>query len=350
MHLFHSFSLLSVTPTVSTTSGEVPASVQAYDTYVQTCVVPFCTVCQEQIPDLQVVAHYLLQAWDTGIRTMIVLASRSKPPLEEMKDPQHYVALIQPHIQSTITAVQEIRAMKKIDRKYDIHMKAIYELISSVSWVYLYNVPSPHLGSLPVPFLKECMSSTIFWLNRIRKDHKDNPSYIQFCDTMKPICTGLIEYVQTYHTTGLTFYPKGISLAEAAIRYTDETTSIMTGESTSTAATAAAAIDTTTVTGNQDVGAISTSTGTTTNEGVVTTTLTATTTTTGSSGSPKRTGPHPTLGSNVIVGGNVAGIIGELSKRTNADGTSAATGLKHVRMIYIYTGCLVVLSFSAFFM
>ena len=54
----------------------------------------------------------------------------------------------------------------------------------------------------------------------------------------------------------------------------------------------------------------------------------ATTTT----GSPKRTGPHPTLGSNVIVGGNVAGIIGELSKRTNADGTSAATGLKHVRL------------------
>ena len=273
------------------------------------------------IPDLHSIADLILRAWDTGIRSMIVLASRSKPPLDEMKDPQLYTSLIQPHIQSTILAVQEVRAMKKMDRKYDIHMKAINELISCVSWVYMYNVPSPHQAPLPVPFLKECMSSSVFWLNRIRKDHKDNTSFLQFCDTMKPIFTGLIEYVQTYHTSGLSFHSKGISLAEAAIRYTDELNQMVTTGAAAAADTGSTvAVDTV---GNKDV----VSTSTTMPSTVTTASKTESTSTTGS---PKRTGPHPTLGSNVIVGGNVAGIIGELSNRKNADGTSAATGLKHV--------------------
>jgi hypothetical protein len=89
--------------------------------------------------------------------------------------------------------------------------------------------------------------------------------------------------------------------------------------------------------GNKDVA----STVTTTITAVSSSTETSTTT-----GSPKRTGPHPTLGSNVIVGGNVAGIIGELSKRKNADGTSAATGLKHVRVgivqwLFVCSTCIV---------
>ena len=318
----------------STFSGELHASVKAYDAYVQTCVVPFCTVCHEVMPDLQSIADLILRAWETGIRTMIVLASRSKPPIDEMKDPQQYVTLLQPHIAATIMAVQEIRAMNKIDRKYDIHMKAIYELISCVSWVYMYNVPSPHQGPLPVPFLQECMSSSVFWLNRIRKDHKDNTAYLQFCDAMKPIFTGLMEYVKTYHSTGLTFQPKGISLAEAAIRYTDEM-NVTTAGATGDAMATADATMMSEANGNQTNVAASTSTipsstGTSTTEG----------STIPPTGSPKRTGPHPTLGSHVIVGGNAAGIMGELSKRKNADGSSAATGLKHVRLeIYICSTC-----------
>ena len=277
------------------------------------------------MPDLKSIADAILTAWDTGIRTMIVLASRSKPPLEELKNPSEYVKLLQPHIQSTIAAVQEIRNQRKIDRKYDIPLKAIYELISCVSWIYMYNVPSPHQGSLPVPFIQECMSSSVFWLNRIRKDYKDQPAYILFCDAMKPIFTGLIDYVKTYHSTGLTFNPKGISLAEAAIRYTDEINQDVSAVAADSGAAAAGAAGTGTTGGNLEVEL--TATTTTTTATIVTAQLTEGSTTS----SPKRTGPHPTLGSNVIVGGNVAGIIGELSKRTNADGTSAATGLKHVR-------------------
>ena len=287
---------------------------------VQTCLVPFCTLCRETIPDLQDTADLIFQAWNTGIRTMIVLAARSKPPVDEMKQPQEYVAVLQPHIQATVKAVQEIRNNKKIDRKYDIHMKAIYELISCVSWIYLYNVPSPYQGSLPVPFLQECMISSVFWLNRIRKDYKDNTSYLQFCDAMKPIFTGLMEYVKTYHTTGLTFNPKGISLAEAAIRYTDESIATTGGDAEGGSMETAGGISS--VAGNKEVVPSSGQPSLTDGSSM-------------SGSSPKRTGPHPTLGSNVIVGGNVAGIIGELSKRTTADGTSAATGLKRVREISI---------------
>ncbi len=165
------------------------------------------------------------------------------------------------------------------------------------------------------------MISSVFWLNRIRKDYKDEPAYLLFCDTMKPIFTGLIDYVNTYHSIGLTFNPKGISLAEAAIRYTDEINQDVSPAAADGAGVGAGAAGTGTTGGNLEVEPATTTAATVTaslNEG-------------GTTSSPKRTGPHPTLGSNVIVGGNVAGIIGELGKRTNADGTSAATGLKHVR-------------------
>jgi serine acetyltransferase len=299
--------------TNSLPSVGVPASVKAYDEMVLKTIQSFCALCNDELStEFVPITNYIVQAFD-GIRTMIVLASRSKPPVDEYKQPNDYIAFIQPHIQPTMVALQEIRSYQKMDRKYDIHMKAIYEFITCVSWVYMYNVPSPHIAPLPVPFVKECMSSATFWCNRIRKDHKDNAAYNQFCDTMKQFFMQLIEYISTYHLTGLTFHPKGISLAEAAIRYADEHNNV-----TIATTTTGSGITSTLTTGN--INNTNTGGGGDMVEDGTTTT-----------GSPKRTGPHPTLGSNVIVGGNVVGIIGELSKRTNADGTSAATGLKKVR-------------------
>jgi hypothetical protein len=151
------------------------------------------------------------------------------------------------------------------------------EMLTCVSWVYMR--PPRQLPGL---FIKECTSSSDFWSNRIRKEFKgkdDEPArtQIKFCDQLKTLMQDLAVYVQDNHNQGLTFNPKGVSLEEAAV--------VLTDNPIKDAAAAAA----------------------------------------GKQGAGKRA----SIG-NTVKGGNILGLMSELSSKKNTEGTSAATGLKHV--------------------
>jgi hypothetical protein len=300
---------------------------------MKSAVIPLCAICDTDI-GLAPMGKYILQAYE-GIRTMIVLASRSKPPLLSQLSSStstttasahaDFVAILQPYLQSTHTAVQDIRNLR-LDRQYDAHVKAITECMTSISWVLMQ---SPQ--QLPSSFVKECLGSTAFWTNRIRKEHKQDAAQMLFCDTIQRVITELTTYIQTYHTTGLAFNPRShVSIAEAAILLSDEPTIGTTQHGSSLSSASATA------------GAATSSSLLLSSSSNHSTTGGSHTQYDGSSGVGGTKSPmnkrHPTLG-NVVVGGNVAGIIGELSKRKNADGTSAATGLKHVRS-FGYTSIL----------
>jgi hypothetical protein len=240
-------------------AGEVPA-VKAYDAYLKSAVVPFAASCDAI--GMGSTGKLCLSAWE-GIRAVVVLASRAKAPTEDMS------TALQPHLIATQHAVRQIRELK-LDRDLDRHFKAIYDMLGCLSWVY-FKPPQ----QLPTVFVKEAVSSAEFWTNRIRKDFKGkDEKHIVFCDGVKSVLVELVEYIENYHKTGLSFNPRGVSLAEAAIRLSDEP--------------------------EQEVPM--------------------------KSPVQKR---HPTLGA--VIGGNVAGLMDELNKRKSADGSSAATGLKHVR-------------------
>lgn len=246
---------------VTLAAGEAP-SVKAYDAYVKSAVVPLAQSCDE-LGGLETMGKCITEAWE-GVRSIIVLASRSKAPTEEMA-----VALA-PHLEQTQNAVKKIRTLK-LGREWDRHHKAVCEMLSCVSWILMC---APR--QLPSSIVKDSLGSAEFWSNRIRKDFKGkDEKQIAFCDNIKKCLTGLVEYVEANHKTGLTWNPRGTSLAESAIRLSDEPTA------------------------NDEVMK-----------------------------SPKQR--HPTLGK-AIPGGNVGGLMGELNKRKSADGSSAATGLKHVR-------------------
>lgn len=171
-----------------------------------------------------------------------------------------------PHIKGTQDAVKAIRAAK-VDRDFDRHYKAICEMLGCLSWVF-QKAPQ----QLPAPYVKETLGSAEFWSNRIRKDYKGkDEKQIEFCDRLKQVILGLEKYIHEYHKTGLAFNPRGVSMAEAVILLTDQPAELQ---------------------------------------------------------SPKTKRPLA-LGA-TSAGGNIAGIMGELSKRKNADGSSAATGLKKV--------------------
>lgn len=240
-------------------AGDDP-SVRAFDDFVKEFVSNFADACND-LEGLSNMGGLVIQAFE-GLRPVITLASKSQKPEGDLS------TALTPVLQPTLDAIKQIREIK-LDRKFDPHQKAINEALNCVSWVML--------PTFPLPFVKETLGSAEYWTNRIRKDYRGkDDKQIEFCDALKKMMNGLIEYIEQYYKTGLTFNPKGLSFEETLIRMSDEP---------------------------DDEQYTKTPTG-------------------------KR---RPTLG--VTAAPNMAGLIGELSKKRNEDGSSAATGLKHVSSV-----------------
>jgi len=225
--------------------------------------------------DMGELGQLLTSAFE-GMRYVILLASRAKQPDEIME--------LQPHLKPITDYVTQIRALR-LNREFDNHMKAMLEMLACVSWVTC-RAPT----QLPAPFVKECVGSTDFWSNRIRKDFKGKEDekaklQLEYCDGMKKLLQDLAAHIEEHHKTGLTFNPKGVSLAEAAI--------VLTDNPIDHAAAAA--------TRRND----------------------------------QKTHKRASLVGNTVKGGNVAGMVAELAGRRTGDGSSAATGLKKVRNIVV---------------
>mmetsp|Transcript_11917 Transcript_11917/g.28546 ORF Transcript_11917/g.28546 Transcript_11917/m.28546 type:complete len:513 (-) Transcript_11917:1057-2595(-) len=260
-------SALEKTPSARhiTGEGETPA-VKAFDTFLTRSVYPLADTCDD-LNDMGDMGKLLVDAFD-GAKYVVVLASRSKKPAS--------IAEIAPHLKPITENVAKIRSLR-LKREFDNHCKAIMEMLACMSWV---TCEAP--AQLPAPFVKECIGSSEFWSNRIRKDFKgkDAPYQIAFCDNMKKLLTDLAAYITEHHKTGLTFNPKGVSLAEAAIRLSDDPEAVEAAEKAAEEAT--------------------------------------------------KTKKRQSAVGNTVKGGNVMGMMAELAQRKNADGSSAATGLKKV--------------------
>lgn len=261
--LFHQLERL-----FETIAGDTP-SLKAFDKMMHGAVYKLADTCDdlEGMGDL----GKLLTETFAGMRYVVLLASRSKEPEDMME--------LQSHLTPITDVVPKIKALR-LHRDYDNHMKAVMEMLTCVSWV---TCRAP--AQLPAPFVKECVGSSDFWSNRIRKEYKgkdDEKAKLQlaFCDGLKQLLNDLAAYIEEYHKTGLTFNPKGVSVAEAAI--------VLTDNPLTDAAT--------TATRNND----------------------------------KRTNKRASAVGNTVKGGNVAGMMAELAGRRNEDGSSAATGLKKV--------------------
>ena len=227
----------------------------------------------------------LLKTAFEGVGAIVVLACRAKAPDTTGTS---LAELLSPYLTSTQNAVKKIRDLR-LGANSDRQQKAVIEMLACLSWI-LFKPPNQ---PLPATVVKEALSSAEFWSNRIRKDFKGKDNLqIAFCDSLKKCMTELVAYIEEYHKAGLTWNPKGVSLAEAAIRLTDEAE--RASEGGGSAGMPSAPLDAA-----------------------------------GKSPIPKSR--HPTLKGAVIGGGNVGGLMSELANRKSADGSSAATGLRKVR-------------------
>ncbi|KAG7347597.1 adenylate cyclase associated (CAP) C terminal-domain containing protein [Nitzschia inconspicua] len=248
-------------------AGDTPAT-KAFDKYLNTTVYNFSDICDDlEMGDM---GQLLVQTF-SGMKYVVVLASKSKLPDDMTDFTQQLSPLTGP--------VGEIRKLR-LSRDFDNHQKAIMEMLTSVSWV---TCRAP--AQLPAPFVKDCIGSSDFWSNRIRKDFKGKEDDIakkqlEFCDSLKKTLQDLASYIEEFHKTGLEFNPKGVSVAEAAIRMSDNPLQ-------DAAIEANRKKDRMANRKNESIG-------------------------------------------NTVKGGNMAGLVSELANRRSTDGSSAATGLRKV--------------------
>mmetsp|Transcript_26024 Transcript_26024/g.30030 ORF Transcript_26024/g.30030 Transcript_26024/m.30030 type:complete len:525 (+) Transcript_26024:299-1873(+) len=188
-------------------SGIDSPCIKAFDKYSNTTVYK----CADSCDDLNMgeMGKIFVKVFE-GMRYVIVLAAKSKQPADMSEIVSNLKAIVEP--------VSEIRKLR-LNRDFDNHQKAILEMMACCSWVTL-RAPSP------APFVRDCVGSSDFWSNRIRKNMKGKDDemsklHLAFCDNLKATIVELANYITEYHKTGLTFNPKGVSLAEAAIRMTD---------------------------------------------------------------------------------------------------------------------------------
>lgn len=240
-------------------------AVIAYDAHVEKVVKPLAASC-DALGDMKNMGDLLKDAW-ADVRAIVALASFAKQPADITGELQPFLGPLQ-------KVLGDIRALR-LDRKYDNHCKAITEMLGALSWILIR--PPPRT---PGTFVKEANDSSIFWTNKIRKEFKGkDDKHIVFCDAIKAVLLDLVAYITEHHKTGLTFKPRGVSLAEAALL-----------------AEAAAEA-------KEDLAA--------------------------AAKSPRSPGRRRASAVSGGTGG-MNSLMGELAKKRTADGSSAATGLKHV--------------------
>jgi len=202
---FHSL-LVSVTTTEAAAAAadtdEVHPAVAAYDDHVARAVIPFADAC-DALGGLGDTGANIKATW-SGIRSVIVIGTKCKKPAD-------VPAALTPHLKPTQDAIGKIRTAR-LDRSYDWHIKAMVEMLQSVSWVVMSAPPAP------TSFVKETVGSTDFWANKIRKEYKGkDEKQIDFCDKLKALILDLADYLKNHHLSGLSWNPRGVELTDAVV-------------------------------------------------------------------------------------------------------------------------------------
>jgi adenylyl cyclase-associated protein len=172
--------------------AELPRSIRAFDAYTTANLDPFVAVCDKLGGDAQVMGQLVKEAW-IEMRKFLLMASASKEPAPTA-------------LGSLLTGVAG--KMKEISGKvnrneWEKHSKTCSEGVQCLNWLCVKPAPRD--------FIESFVGASDYWANNIRREHRNNGNkdQIEFCDTFKALIVELMAYVKEYHTTGVTWNPKG---------------------------------------------------------------------------------------------------------------------------------------------
>jgi len=128
-------------------------------------------------------------------RAFLICATKSNKPSEA-----DFPKILEP-TGKKIQAVVDFRESNRSSRFFN-HLSAVSEAIPALSWVTIEPAPSP--------FIKEMGDAGTFYTNRILKEFKDkDKTHVGWTQDWIGIFKEMQSYVKQYHTTGVSWNPKG---------------------------------------------------------------------------------------------------------------------------------------------
>ncbi|KAF9264741.1 cyclase-associated protein [Marasmius fiardii PR-910] len=180
---------------------EIHKSVVAYDEIViEAKLKPFLELTRSFAGASVVEIIGLVERQFKDLRDLLLIVSNcSKPDDTQLKE------LLAP-ITANIESISRMKEAGRKDRDWFPHLTVIAEGAQFVVWV---------AHPKPGPFIGETKDQMLYYGNRVIKDYKEKDSkHAEWVRSFTSLLDELRKYVVEYHTTGLAWNPKGISLTQ----------------------------------------------------------------------------------------------------------------------------------------
>lgn len=174
-----------------------------YENLIDQHIRPFVELSKKVAPEVGQQAELVLAAVEAQ-KKFIAIAAASKKPA----DPS---ALLKP-TSDAMGQIVELRDKSRTSKFFN-NLSAVSEGIPALGWVLVEKTPGPHVGDM--------RGSSEFYSNRILKDFKGkDENQVTWVSHFNTFLKELQTYIKNYHTTGLTWNPKGGEASAAAVSST----------------------------------------------------------------------------------------------------------------------------------
>ncbi|EGC37548.1 hypothetical protein DICPUDRAFT_53913 [Dictyostelium purpureum] len=187
----------------SVSAGSAPsaAAVKEFQNLIDQHITPFVAISKKLAPEVVKQVEELVKALEAE-KNLINTASQSKKPSQDV-----LMELIKP-VNNFAQQVGQIRDSNRSSKFFN-NLSALSESVGLLSWVVVEPTPAPHVA--------EMRGSAEFYTNRILKEFKGvNQDQVDWVQHYIAFLKDLEKYIKQYHTTGLTWNPKGGDAKSAA--------------------------------------------------------------------------------------------------------------------------------------
>lgn len=179
----------------NTASPDVPRSIRAFDSYCAERLDPFVASCNKLGGDAALMGEHIKGAW-AEMRKFLLMASSCKEP------PQSALPGLLGGLAGKLRDIGQ--TVKR--NEWEKHTKTCSEGAQCLNWLCVKPAPRD--------FIESFIGGSDYWANNIRREFRTtNPDQIAFCDTFKALMLELMTYVKEYHTTGVSWNPRGTDVS-----------------------------------------------------------------------------------------------------------------------------------------
>ncbi|MCP9257264.1 Adenylyl cyclase-associated protein [Dirofilaria immitis] len=183
----YTYSILCSLTSAIATLAEAPPCVVQYDDAVNEPLQRLLKLSADIGGDLQTVGNKLSTLF-TEQRNFIWFAAGQKEP--STND-------LQAKLQPLVKMMEDLSTFKESKRNTPFfnHISAASEGIQALGWITVKPTPAP--------FIKDMFEASMFFVNRVLKEHKDDKIHAEWAKSWSEVLNALQNYVRQVHTTGL---------------------------------------------------------------------------------------------------------------------------------------------------